>query len=306
MKMLKAAVLFALTIVGCGDPTTADDNADGDEGELGSTTQAFGHDAEVHRVALSTGVTLSYLEQGRRHGDPVIFLHGYSDSHRSFDLNLPILSRRYHVYALDQRGHGDSSKPACCYAQADFANDVVAFMDALHIHKATLVGHSMGALIAHKVASEAPSRVEKLVLVGAGPTLAGNPVALSFEPIVDSLVDPVDPTFVREFQASTFYRPIPPSFLDDSVTQSLKVPATVWQQTLDGLLAEDHTAQLSRIRARTLILWGDQDIFFGAADEQTLAAAIQRSRLRVYEQTGHGLHVERPHKFVRDLEAFLD
>ncbi|MDF2693031.1 MAG: Hydrolase, alpha/beta fold family [Labilithrix sp.] len=308
MKTFHALLFLTLTIAGCGGQELADEEADDPE-SLGSATQAFGRhdrDPEIHRVALSTGVTLSYLEQGSRRGDPVIFLHGYTDSHRSFDLNLPYLSRRHHVYALDQRGHGDSSKPACCYAQSDFANDVVAFMNELHIRKATLVGHSMGALIAHKVASESPSRVDRLVLIGAGPTLAGNPVALDFKPAVDSLVDPVDLTFIREFQASTFYRPIPPSFLDTAVAESSKVPATVWQQAFDGLLAEDHTAQLSNIRAKTLIFWGDQDIFFGAADEQTLDTEIRRSKLRTYEQTGHGLHVERPGAFVHDLEEFLD
>ena len=179
-------------------------------------------------------------------------------------------------------------------------------MNALHIDKATLVGHSMGSLIAHKVASEWPKRIEKLVLIGSGPTLAGNEAALSFEPVVDSLVDPVDQTFVREFQASTFFRPIPSSYLDTAVAESSKLPVTVWQQALDGMLAEDHTANLKRIRAKTLIFWGDQDIFFGAADQRTLTSAIRHSRLRVYPQTGHGLHVESPRQFVRDLEAFLD
>jgi non-heme chloroperoxidase len=306
MKTFHAVLLLALTIGGCGVQASADEDANNDDEALGTTTQAFGRDPEIHRVALSTGVTLSYLEQGSRHGDPVIFLHGYTDSHRSFDLNLPLLSRRHHVYALDQRGHGDSSKPACCYTQADFSGDVIAFMDALHIKKATLVGHSMGALIAHKVATDSPKRIERLVLIGAGPTLAGNPVALDFGTAVEALVDPVDQTFIHDFQASTFYRPIPSSFLDTAVAESSKLPATVWQQTFAGLLAEDHSADLSKIRAKTLIFWGDQDIFFGAADEHTLDTRIKHSKLRTYVQTGHGLHVEEPQRFVHDLEEFLD
>ncbi|HTV21071.1 MAG TPA: alpha/beta fold hydrolase, partial [Polyangiaceae bacterium] len=71
----------------------------------------------LHRVQLSTGVELEYLEQGAPNGTPVVFLHGFTDSHRSFDRNLPSFPRRFHVFALDQRGHGNSSKPECCYAQ---------------------------------------------------------------------------------------------------------------------------------------------------------------------------------------------
>lgn len=310
-KTLSVLSILVLSTAACVGPTSAGegeaDTPDVEAAEaVAAASQELHAGPSIHQVALSTGVTLSYLEQGKKKGDPVIFLHGYSDSYHSFDLNLPQLSRKHHVYALDQRGHGDSSKPACCYTQAAFASDVLAFMDALGIRKASIVGHSMGSFIAQSVAIAAPKRVKKLVLVGSGPTLAGNPVAVSFAPIIASLTDPVDPLFVREFQASTFYRPIPPAFLDGSVTESLKVPATVWQQAFDGLLAEDHTAQLPQIRAKTLILWGDQDIFFGAADEQVLANGIPRSKLVVYEQTGHGLHVEEPERFVRDLEKFLD
>ncbi|AKU98339.1 Hydrolase, alpha/beta fold family [Labilithrix luteola] len=305
MKMFKALLLLALTTAACSGGL-GDLRSGGDDDSLGTTTQALGCAPDIHQVTLNTGVTLSYLEQGDRDGEPVIFLHGYSDSHHSFDLNLPLLPSRYHVYALDQRGHGDSSKPACCYTQADFAGDVIAFMDKLGIHKASLVGHSMGSLIAHKVAVNAPNRIKKLVLVGSGPTLVGNPGALSFEPDVDALTDPVDPDFVYAFQASTFYRPIPTSYLDTAVSESLKLPATVWQQALDGMLVEDHTSDLHDITAKTLIVWGDQDVFFDAAAEQTLDTQIPQSTLVVYPQTGHGLHAEQPAKFVKDLKNFLD
>lgn len=260
---------------------------------------------QVHAVALSTGVTLSYLEQGRKGGDVLVLLHGYTDSHHSWDLVLPRIPRSYHVYALDQRGHGDSSKPACCYTQPDFAADVAAFLDAVHVPRATIVGHSMGSLIAQDVAILYPSRVEKLVLVGSAPTLAGNPVALAFEEVVDTLTDPIDPAFVRDFQTSTFYRPVPAEYIDTAVSESLKVPATVWQQALDGMLAEDHTSRLHEIVAPTLIFWGDQDVFFSAAEEATLDALIPTSTLLVYPQTGHGLHAEQPKAFVRDLTRFL-
>ena len=309
---LVAFAAFALALFGCASDVTLDDDVlDGRDDALeeddptGTVTSELRSAApRVRQVALSTGVTLSYLEQGRKNGEVFIFLHGYTDSHRSFDLTLPRLPRRIHAYALDQRGHGDSSKPACCYTQADFAGDVIAFMDALGIPKATLVAHSMGSFVAHKVAVDHPSRVRELVLVGSAPTGVGNPVGLELKSIVDTLEDPIDPEFVRAFQASTFYRPIPASYLDTAVSESLKVPATVWKQALDGLLTEDHSAELGQITARTFIFWGDQDVFFGAADQAVLDAAIPRSKLIVYPQTGHGLHVEEPRRFVRDLVRF--
>ncbi len=295
------ACVFALTGCGTGDMSDPSIEQTDDDTPIGTARSELSAAPHMHQVSLSTGVTLSYLEQGRKNGPVFIFLHGFTDSHRSFDLTLPRLPRSIHAYALDQRGHGGSSKPACCYTQADFAGDVIAFMNALGIKKATLVAHSMGSFIAHKVAAEHPSRIDNLVLIGSAPTGVGNPVGAELKAAVDTLEDPIDPEFVRAFQASTFYRPIPASYLDTAVEESLEVPATVWKQALDGLLVEDHSAQLGQITAPTFIFWGDQDGFFGAADQAVLDAVIPRSKLIVYEQTGHGLHVEQPQRFVHDL-----
>jgi pimeloyl-ACP methyl ester carboxylesterase len=272
--------------------------------ELGVSAQALSA-ARLKHVTLDTGVTLQYLEQGSRNGIPVVFLHGFTDSHHSFDLNLPRFPRRFHVFALDQRGHGDSSKPACCYTQDDFAADVAAFMDAVGLETASVVGHSMGSFIAQSVALQFPERVDRLVLIGSAPTIAGNPVALELKSVVDTLTDPIDPEFVRAFQASTFFQPIPEEFLDTAVEESLKVPADIWRQALDGLLAEDHSAELGDIVAPTLILFGDQDIFVTAAEQAVLDAEIPDSRLIVFPQTGHGTHVERPRQVNRAIQRFL-
>src|ERR671915_1561026 len=119
------------------------------------------------RTSLTTGPTLHYAQQGHRSGEPIIFLHGYSDSWFSFSRVLPLLSSEYHAFALTQRGHGDSDKPQCCYTPEDFAADVDAFMDAVGIDEATVVGASTGALFAQRAALTYQRRVSRLVLVGA-------------------------------------------------------------------------------------------------------------------------------------------
>jgi non-heme chloroperoxidase len=273
-------------------------------------------------VELPTGVRMHYVERGRNNnrGKVVIFLHGYTDSWRSFERNLPLLPDKYRVYALDQRGHGDSSKPECCYRAQDFADDLAAFMDALRIVKATIVGHSMGSLNAHKFAVEYPDRVERLVLVGSATTLAGNPnVVYLYEEAVRHMADPLVPDwvpFVRDFQSSTFAgeNGAPRWFIDTAVSESLKVPAAVWKQALAEMLVEDHTAQLPQISAPTLILFGDRDGIFFYEDNLLLDSLIPDSTLKLYYRdetgghpghTGHGLHVEWPREFVGDLEAFV-
>ena len=122
---------------------------------------------ELATMPLSTGPRLLYAERGDPTGEAIVFLHGYSDSWFSFSRMLPLLSAEYHAFALTQRGHGDSDKPECCYTPDDFAADIDAFMDAVGLEEATVVGASTGALFAQRVVLSYPRRVSRLVLVGA-------------------------------------------------------------------------------------------------------------------------------------------
>src|ERR671920_422584 len=188
------------------------------------------NDVQFSTTQLATGVTLHYAEKGDPTGEAIIFLHGYSDSWFSFSRVLPLLSPEYHTFALTQRGHGDSDKPQCCYTPEDFAADVDAFMDAVRIEEATLVGASTGALFAQRVVMSYPRRVSRLVLVDAQiPANEANEAVMGLQEEVRALEDPVPPEFVRAFQESTTYQPVPQEFLDTVVSESLKLPARVWR-----------------------------------------------------------------------------
>ena len=261
------------------------------------------------RTSLMTGPTLHYAEQGDRSGEAIIFLHGYSDSWFSFSRVLPLLSSEYHAFALTQRGHGDSDKPQCCYTPEDFAADVDAFMDALGIEEATLVGASTGALFAQRVVMSYPHRVSRLVLVGAQtPANEANEAVMGLQEEVRALEDPVPPEFVRAFQESTIYQPVPQEFLDTVVSESLKLPARVWRDYLEGAVLsidQDYVLPLREIDVPTLILWGEQDPLFPREEQERLAAAIPGATLKIYPETGHAVHWERPEWVVRDLEEFM-
>jgi pimeloyl-ACP methyl ester carboxylesterase len=308
MKKLLAALLALPVLAACApapEPDASTPAGQTQQVDARTDTRELSAAPRERSVTLSTGVTLRYLEQGSRNGPTVVFLHGYTDSHRTWDLNLPLFPRSFHVYALDQRGHGDASRPECCYTQQDFAADVVAFLDAVGEQQAILVGHSMGSFIAQQVALDFPDRVQALVLVGSAPTVAGNEVALFLESIVDAQVGTVDPDFVREFQTSTFARPVPPSYIDTLVAESLKVPARVWQATLDGLLAEDHSARLGEIDVPVLVVGGELDGFFSVEQQQALVDALPNATFVLYPETGHAPHAELPHPFVHEVQRFL-
>jgi non-heme chloroperoxidase len=265
------------------------------------------NDVELATTQLATGVRLHYAERGDREGEAIIFLHGYSDSWFSFSRVLPLLSPEYHAFSLTQRGHGDSDKPECCYTPDDFAADVDAFMDAVGIEEATLVGTSTGALFAQRAVLSYPRRVGRLVLIGA--QTPANEAVSGLREEVQALEDPVPPEFVREFQESTVYQPVSQEFLDTVVSESLKLPARVWRDYFEqAVLSIDHdyVLPLRKIDVPTLVLWGEQDPLFPREEQERLAAAISGATLRVYPETGHAVHWDRPEWVVRDLEAFME
>jgi pimeloyl-ACP methyl ester carboxylesterase len=230
-------------------------------------------------------------------------LHGYSDSWFSFSRLLPLLPADHHAYALDQRGHGDSDRPAQGYAMADFAADVVAFMDALGLSSATVVGHSMGTLVAQELALAAPQRVAGLILLGGGSHIR-TPEVFELQRAIDSFEDLVPVEFVQEFQASTIYHPVPTVFLEQVVAESMKLPARVWRSVLAGCLDVDYTARLSQIQMPALLLRGEQDGLF-LAGQDALAAGLPNATVQLYHETGHALHWERPEQVAHDMEEFI-
>lgn len=255
-------------------------------------------------VRLSTGIRMHFAEQGESRGEPIILLHGYSDSWFSYSRVMTPLAREARVYALDMRGHGKTDKPASGYAMRDLAADVLAFMDAKGIVRATIVGHSMGGFVAQQVALAAPKRVSHLVLVAT----TRRPIDISgfaeLERAVATLPDPVPDAFVREFQISTVHTPVGDAFIDRAVAESLRLPARVWRELAAGMRSTPRAVALGRSGIPTLVLRGEKDTYVSAAENDSLIAMVRATLFKIYPNTGHAVHWEQPATVARDVLAF--
>lgn len=258
-------------------------------------------------VRLGAGLNLEYVERGSDGGLPVVFLHGVTDSWKSFEDILSRLPESIHAYAVSQRGHGNSSRPLSGYRVADMAADLGLFMNALEIPQAVLVGHSMGSFVAQRFAIDRPSRTAGLVLLGSGTGMHDNEVIYDlWSSTMATITDPIDPAIAREFQLSTLARPIAPSALDGFVLESLKVPARVWRAVFAGFLELDHRDELELITSPTLIADGDRDDLFTPAQQHALRDAIPGSELLIYAGGGHAAHWEDPDRVTADLTSFFE
>ena len=245
---------------------------------------------------LGDALRLRYLEQGPGEGDAVLMLHGISDSSFSFSRVLPLLPHTLRVIVPDQRGHGDSDRPQQSYSMDEFALDALELLDTLRVPRVTVVGHSMGSFIARRVAAFAPGRIERLVLIGAGPSGDNAPLR-ELAAVIDTLSDPVNPDFVRRFQLETSSDWLPAEFLERVIAESLKLPARVWQSAIHGLL--NYTPIEDSIECDTLVLGGELDPVFSVAEQRALAERIPNARLRLFSGIGHALHWEDPDALAR-------
>jgi pimeloyl-ACP methyl ester carboxylesterase len=309
-----SAILLVAVLSGC-----ADDGSKGNGGEAAPPDAAeipphvsnTTLDANVPMFdktrktrEFSTGITVSYVEAGNAGGDVVIMLHGWTDTNRSF---YPLIERlvadntQFHIYALDQRGHGAASMPRAaecaaapeeCFEMTDFRDDVLAFMDAGNIESAHIVGHSLGSLVGQELALSDPDRVESLVLIGTTVSGAGNAV-LRFlrDELIEGqeastghwrgLLKDATPDFqwpedayeltpadadphVGDFMENVWVTEFTadPAFLADIVPETTNTKIGTWVGALRSLMAFSSEGRLRQLTVPTLVIWATQDVAF--------------------------------------------
>jgi rifampin ADP-ribosylating transferase len=229
-------------------------------------------------------------------------MHPWLESGDAFSLMRPPLAATgMRVLIPDQRGHGTTDKPLHGYDLSSLAVDVVAFLDALAIDSAFLVGASSGGYVAQEVASSYPDRVTGLVLAGAPRSLHGRTPPFAEE--IANLRDPIDvawaESFVRGFAAPGT---VPDGFLGARVRDALAVPADIWRESLAGLVRSPAPAS-SRISAPALVVSGAHDSLLGA-DAGELVLTIPGAHGVEYPDAGHVLHWEQPKRLARDVLEF--
>jgi pimeloyl-ACP methyl ester carboxylesterase len=184
------------------------------------------------------------------------------------------------------------------------AADVAAFVDDAAIGPAILVGHSMGTIVATRLALDAPERVAGLVLAGGRPTFRTPDLAELYED-VEAFGDTLDPHWVRAFQESTIARPVADGWIETATQESLKMPPWVWQALVEPTMRADHSGLLGSIGAPTLLVCGELDEIAPPAEQQGFLDAIPGARLVVHEGGGHAVHWEDPAAFARDVAGLV-
>jgi len=254
-------------------------------------------------IETKRGARCRVLEGGG--GAPVVFLHGAGGLLRENPF-LDALARRYHVFAPELPGYGESTGEELLEDMLDFTLhgwDVVA---ALGVQRPHLVGHSMGGMIAAEMACLAPRDLGKLVLASA----AG--LWIDEHPIPD-----VFTLLPFELAALLFHDPARGAALltggvDFSDMEALKAfyIANARRMAMAGKLLfpvpnRRLTKRLYRLSAETLVLWGASDKLIPPVYAERWAALIPQASVVRVENAGHMLPWEEPDAFVDAVARFL-
>ncbi len=228
--------------------------------------------------------TLNYQVSGT--GPPLIFIHGLAGSFSWWQKNIDACREHFQTYSVDLLGFGSSRRLGRFDLEASIPL-LLAWMDERGIARASVVGHSMGGLIAARLAAEAPDRVDKLVLVDAA--------FLGFDSGV----------FKRGIGLVDALRQVPHDFLPLIARDSLRAhPFSLFAAT-QQLLRSDWSHLLSAIEAPTLIIWGDRDSVTPLKIGKAIHLAIPGSKLVVIDRAGHTPMWDQPETFNQALLDFL-
>ncbi len=277
------------------------------------------------------GLRVHYFEwqaEGRR---PLILMHGLRDYAYYWQDCANRLLGEFHIFAPDQRGHGESEHAPGGYLVWALAADLAAFVDTMGLERFDLVGLSLGSRTSMAYARDNSACLKHLALVDMGPQMA-KAGARGLKADMTAKADVPPSTFTLE-QARAFYRgqwpaldePSIERLIQNSLVQGEDGPSTpadagprtgLYANRYDRRLADITTKaaipeipflwdSLTRVRCPALVMRGEESPILDDAIAGRMVESLPAGRLYVFKGTGHSLPRLRPEAFARVLRSFL-
>jgi len=259
------------------------------------------------------GYSTHYIEKGE--GEPVILIHGFLYDSYMWNKNIDALADKFKVYAIDLWGFGYSTRDPMDYGYQLYANQLLKFMDALDIQKASLIGQSMGGGTSIFFSVNHRDRVNKLILVD--PAGMPNPLPLIGKitnlPKIGEFLLRLKSDFYRKMVLSTTFiydKEFVTESYFENVTRFHKIKGTIEillkilrKQFFHTLSDEIH--RLGEMDVPILIIFGRQDKAVPLERGKEMHNILRGSQLEIFENAGHCPHDEQSQKFNQLAVDFL-
>ena len=235
------------------------------------------------------------LQQGD--GDPVLVLHGWGGRIESMSPAIACLARAFKVIAMDLPGFGESPAPEGVWGTPDYAIFVRDVLTELGVQRAHLVGHSFGGKVCTFLAATHPELVDKLVLVDASGVRTPPSVKARAKRVVSRSARTVG-------RLGSPGRRVRDAVFDRIASKDYKEAGPL-RPILVRVVNEDMTTLMPRVRASTLLIWGENDHDTPVAHGRRIESLIKDSGLVIFEGAGHFSYLDEPDRFCRVVRHFL-
>jgi pimeloyl-ACP methyl ester carboxylesterase len=265
------------------------------------TTYHFQLEIDMPKIKANN-IEIYYEVHGA--GEPLVLISGIGYSLWQWHKMVPYLAEHFQVITFDNRGVGQSDKPAGPYTAQMLAADMAGLLDELGIEKAVIMGHSMGGFIAQAMALDFPEKIGKLILCS---TNFGGPNHIPITPeamavLSDTTSIPLT-RFTNGLKVSTApgWADANPGVVKEWITWRIANPLDVaaYQAQMAiglGLIPEEAAFEkkLSRISVPTLILFGEHDKVVPPENAELIQKQIRGSQVAIIPDAGHFFPIEAP------------
>jgi esterase len=270
------------------------------------------------RYITANGIQLHYLDWDNTSAPPLLLLHGFTGHARTWDEFARTVCARYHVLALDQRGHGDSAwAKDGAYTVDDHAADVDAFLEQLGLAPVLLVGLSMGGRNAIRFTALHPDKVRKLVIVDIGPDIAPSGAERVRRTAAEAPEEFASPEEAVAYLKQSLTHPRAEAALRYRVQHGVKrLPNGKYTWKYDAFLRQqrrqgtmpvvDLWPAVQQIRVPTLILRGGDSDVFAVETARRMQASIPGSQFVEIPGAGHSIPADAPEAFAQAVQTFLE
>ena len=253
----------------------------------------------AYQTMLLDGKTVRYIDQGD--GAAVVLLHGWGTEAVTYHLIIEHLSRRYRVIAPDMPGFGGTYQPETVWGGAEYVAFVRAFLAALDVTEAVLMGHSHGGRVSIRLLADPQGfTCQKAVLLDA----AGLPAHHSLKWHIKVKSYKLGKAILGWAPVKALFPHALEKLQKNAGSADYRQASPVMKQTMSRVLAEDVSDCLPKITASTLLIWGDKDTATPRADGQKMEKLIPDAGLVVLPG-GHFAFAENWARTAAVLDAFL-